>query len=448
MTEFRLDLDWQATGDADPHLRDTSAWLAIRLGDACLTRNLDAWSRTVRDNILVSAYPLAMWLAASWWRLSFEPLPAPGTQPDVDWRMAHELGAANHGYVWPRVVFAADGQSINVWAHQTDNPKQSANYLCNLDTPRAVLLADFQLGVTRFIEDVIYRAEACDHRSTDLAALWAAVREDMSDERAHARRTLEAELGFEPEECPAEHIAHALRLQDATGTSAMSELVPIFGKSRHGTALDQLEALKDARGLMGAPQITPSPHTPSPTTPPWQQGMTAARALRKQLGNCGAPINNAQLLDLLGITQSQEAAWQPQQKHPVGIAKPTARGLIDFLPRKRHPIGKRFELARLVGECMMRTGAESDWLVESDLATATQKRQRAFAAELLCPIDALVEFLDGDYSESAQEDAADHFEVSETTIAALLANNACLPIAESARLPYRVQTQAFQRLDT
>ena len=86
--------------------------------------------------------------------------------------------------------------------------------------------------------------------------------------------------------------------------------------------------------------------------------------------------------------------------------------------------------------------------VESDLATATQKRQRAFAAELLCPIDALVEFLDGDYSESAQEDAADHFEVSETTIAALLANNACLPIAESARLPYRVQTQAFQRLDT
>lgn len=29
MTEFRLDLDWQATGDADPLLRDTSAWLAI-----------------------------------------------------------------------------------------------------------------------------------------------------------------------------------------------------------------------------------------------------------------------------------------------------------------------------------------------------------------------------------------------------------------------------------
>jgi hypothetical protein len=195
MTEFRLDLAWQATGDADPLLRDTSAWLAIRLGDACLTRNLDTWSRTVRDNILVSAYPLAMWLTASWWRLSFEPLPAPGTQPDVDWRMAHELGAANHGYVWPRVVFAADGQSINVWAHQADNPKQSANYLCNLDTPRAVLLADFQLGVTRFIEDVIYRAEACDHRSTDLAVLWAAVREDMSDERARARRTLEAELG-------------------------------------------------------------------------------------------------------------------------------------------------------------------------------------------------------------------------------------------------------------
>src|SRR5690606_17668600 len=122
-----------------------------------------------------------------------------------------------------RVVFAADGPSINVWAHQADNPKQSANYLCNLDAPRSVLLADFQLGVSRFIEDVIRRAEALDHQATDLAVLWAAVREDMSDERTSALRTLEAELGFEPEECLAEDIAHALRLQEATGTSAMSE---------------------------------------------------------------------------------------------------------------------------------------------------------------------------------------------------------------------------------
>jgi hypothetical protein len=47
--------------------------------------------------------------------------------------------------------------------------------------------------------------------------------------------------------------------------------------------------------------------------------------------------------------------------------------------------------------------------VSADLATARQKFQRAFAAEFLCPINSLVEYLSEDFSDTALEDAALRF---------------------------------------
>ena len=58
-----------------------------------------------------------------------------------------------------------------------------------------------------------------------------------------------------------------------------------------------------------------------------------------------------------------------------------------------------------------------------DKATARQQYQKAFAAELLCPIDALTAFLEDDYSDVAIDEAAGHFGVSPMAVNALLANN-------------------------
>lgn len=439
MAELRFDIDWLSTGEADPVLRDTSARLVIQLGDCCLTRNLDTWSKTVRDSVLVSAYPLALWFASSWWRLNFEPLPASGSQPDVDWRMAHELAAANHGYVWPGILFASDGENINLWARHTDTPGQSVNYLCDLDGPRHVPLADFQRSVTRFIEEVLHRAEAVGCGQTDLASLWHLICDDMSNPSLRPVRMLEAQMGFDPEECPESLITRALRLRDETGPGALSELAPIFGRRDDGSALDQIEHLRSVRGLRGSPQRIPQGMFFSQgSTAPWQQGVEAARSLRSRLGNEQQPITNRHLLDLLGLTQNQDENWQPAGKLKVGIAKPADNGQFDFIPRKQHPISKRFELARMVGEYLLSDREQAGWRVESDLSTATQKRQRAFAAEFLCPVAALTGFLDGDYSESALEDAAEHFSVSETTVSSLLANNGYLPTSGAASLPYRM----------
>jgi len=125
MTKFKFICEWQASGNDEPAYQYTMADLALYVGNVNLMVNENIWSRTVRKSALLSAYPLAMWLASSWWRLSWEPLPARGT-PSVDWRMAHELGTAGHGFVWPRIIFASDGEMMQVWAgivNDNDNHK-------------------------------------------------------------------------------------------------------------------------------------------------------------------------------------------------------------------------------------------------------------------------------------------------------------------------------------
>lgn len=49
--------------------------------------------------------------------------------------------------------------------------------------------------------------------------------------------------------------------------------------------------------------------------------------------------------------------------------------------------------------------------------------QRAFAAELLSPFEAVEEMLADDYSTESQQDVAKHFQVSDMTIRTLLVNH-------------------------
>ena len=439
MAEFKLSIDWLSAHGGAAALRETTGELAIHLDTKCLTRNEDVWSSTVRDTVLVSGYPLALWLASSWWRLNFEPLPQFGVRPDVDWRMAHELGAANQGYVWPRIILAADGESMNIWAEPITEPGQSIQYLYGLDRPQAVSLANFQREVDGFIERVLARLQARGHRDTELAELWALIQEERVEPEARRYRTLEAQFGYDPDDCPESMLDEALRLQRRTGVVAMSELAPVFGRSSgKASGVSDIASLAEQKGVEGQPSISAEDFMPtSPTQKPWERGIEQARQLRQALVNKEQPINNLELYELLGITEKQLDDWSPAERSQAAIAERVKGKGLRYMPRKRHPVARRFELARLIGEVMSRSADDENWLVSTDIATAMQKRQRAFAAEFLCPIDSLLEYLEGDYSENAFEGAANHFDVSEKTIESLLANHGYLSsVSHEPKLPY------------
>jgi len=418
------------------------AQLALRVGGVNLTQNEDTWSRTIQDHVLVAAYPLAIWLASSWWRLMYEPLPAQGTHPSIDWRMAHELGAANHGFVWPQIIFASDNEAMQIWAVSSHtNAKQSVRYLNGLDQPAPVPLADFQRSAEHFIADVLSRLAAVACPDTDLANLWQLIQEERRDEKSSVYRRLEAEMGYDPDECPEQKMQIALELGNEAGLATLSELAPLYGESATAP-LTTIKDLAASPGMVGTPEVslTRGKAHMARGTPPWQRAVTEARRIRGDIvGNIADPIDNATLCGLLGLKSSDIEQWQPDTRSALSIAIPAPQNGFKFLPRKKNPSGKRFELARFLGDFLSTTQTDSRWLASTDLHTSRQKYQRAFAAEFLCPIEGLKEYLQDDYSESAQEDAAQYFEVSEQTVRSLLTNNGLIqPNLPEASLPYRI----------
>lgn len=437
MAELRINAKWMASTSGEPEVMATAALVDMYVDNISLTRNQDIWAETVRDNVFVSAYPLAMWFASSWWRLNHEPLPT--QQPCHNWRMVHELGAANHGFVWPRVIFIPDGEAINVCAGTLMTPDQSVQYLRALEVPRMVTLAGFQQSVECFIHSVLARLDAKGLAGSNLAHLWALVQEDLADPEAVRRRKLEAELGFDPEECPEQALNAALLWESQVGDSALSELAPAIAASGATPDLSLIGQLASVGGIIGIPDISPDSLDRLDHGAPWERAIHDARALRNKMGNVSGPVPDRSLYDLLGMSSEAAANWSaPVGRSPVAVAIPMNDHQLKFVPRRHSPAGKRFELARFLGEYLRPPIHEARWLVSTDLSTFRQKYQRAFAAEFLCPIDSLTSFLDGDFSSYAIEEAATEFDVSEQTITSLLLNNGYIHHHWTDSLPYRM----------
>jgi len=332
-------------------------------------------------------------------------------------------------------LFVPDGESMSLWSEPVSTPGQSVNYTSIPDMPRPVALEEFQYKTDAFIDEVISRLYATGQTQTDLNSLWTLIKEDRANPECAKIRQLEAQMGFDPEECPPSIIEEALRLQQSTGQAAMSELAPVFGEN-----VRKIRSLDEVSGLRGRPSECLYEKVTFWHGQPWEQGMAAAKQLRKDIGLSQDCVPDKILLDLLGITESQMSGWSPSENIPAAVVKPVLSGSWDMIFRKRHPLSRRFEWARFLGDLLSRPTSEEGWLVSSDLTTARQKRQRSFAAEFLCPIDALLAFLDGDYSESAQESAAEHFQVSEKTIETLLMNHGYTDRRVETQLPYRLVT--------
>jgi len=286
-------------------------------------------------------------------------------------------------------------------------------------------LDEFQSGVDEFISAVVRRLAAVGHGGSDLAQLWGLIQADRQDPEATRYRRIEAALGYDPDECPLGLIEQALAYDQAMGGSALAELAPLYGKFGSEPSLAALDELREQPGLVGKPAV-PDLHLARPKSaaePPWVRAVSAARALRETIGVGEGKVGNETLQELLGL-QRVDTMEQPEAgvKRRSGVGVPQSAGQIKFMPRKRHPVSRRFELSRFIAD-LVQTQGTPQWLTSTDLSTSRQKFQRAFAAEFLCPIDELTSFLDGDYSESGIEDAAEYYDVSEHTVASLLANH-------------------------
>lgn len=441
MSELRIKHEWSSYDDALAEVGETTARVGIFLDSYCLTKNHDMFSKTVRDQIHVSLYPLAMWFASSWWRLHYEVLPdSARNAPSHDWRMSHEMASANMGFVWPQILFSPDSESVQVWARASQETKEeSVRFLNGLDFPHSIPKGNFTQEVASLIEDVIARLHEVGCQNSDLAAIWGFICEDLNSPKELRKRRLEAVLGFDPESCPESLIQQAIDVEEKVGADSFSELSGAYALDAENR-LKAIQSLIQAEGVEGTPDDMLHFNVEHRAREPWQIAVLAAKELRRKIGNTLGLIDSSTIHELLGLPATSFRDGIPGSSAKASVAGPIGRGKMKFLPRRTHPASQRFELARFIGDYVRETTRSPDsWLVSADLSTARQKFQRAFAAEFLCPIDSLVNYLSDDFSEAALEEAANHFVVSERTVESLLMNNGYLPrYAANYGMPYSV----------
>ncbi len=428
MTRLSFDIDWQDEQANDPVLDKTTGDLRIMFGDFCLTENVDTWSEVKRNEVLVSAYPLAIWLASSWWRLQYEVLPVCFTaKPPQDWRQSHEMTAANYGYAWPLVMLSTDRKVMNAWVEQfPSNAGHSVRYLTNSSTPNSIPMSSFTRACSEFIEHVLDRLTSTGCANSDLEQLWSLIRADSNDPIETRKRRFEAQFGFDPEDCPEHHLAELLAIEDDKGDDVLAELSAVR-TWMNGNDTRSIRDIFEAPGIEAQPELPEFSALHAPAVP-WEQAKADAAALRQEINAGETAVSNSILADLFGVDRQMLENQQEFGNQPVAIAGRIDDHRIRFVPQKRHPIARRFEWARLLGgyaDAIVRDG--NSWLASTDAGTARQKYQRAFAAEFLCPICHLTDFLGGDFSESKVEDAATAFDVSDRTVCGQLKNNRILP---------------------
>lgn len=422
---FRIGFEWldRETGDAVD--RATFAQIEITANGRQATRLEDLSARTVRSHVRASAHALAVWLAANWWRLRWEPWAASAS---LEWRLSHNLASAGEGYVWPRLFLSSDGESVRVDNDPTQGePEGSVRYLDRFQT--RVPVDVFVLEVEQFIEAVLERVASVVDEPTPLHVLWNDVRQERADPAMAAWRRLEAKLGFDPGEAPEALVETLIEMSAATGQNASEEVAVAVGANAPRVLQELLASRSDA-GRMTVPDAEAigrrSRAHDSAFAFPWQRAVAMAHDARDAWGLPPGPLHTAALADLFSVSADLilDPDLSTRVPMPAAFREPDSDGRLGVVLTSNYVTGRRFALARLVGDHLSNSG---DRLLPATSArTARQKLQRAFAQEFLCPVRDLVEFLDRDALELSEEDveaAAHHFDVSPLLIESTLRNN-------------------------
>lgn len=352
---LRIEFEWldlEAGSEID---RAFFASIGFALGEEYLTRLEDLSAKTVRNHMRGSAWQLASWLAANWWRLRWEPAPARWWK-DTDWRLAHSMAAAGGGHIWPNAVFSSDGDYIEIVARPTSRtiPYEPIHYLNHIQA--RLFAGDFEQRIDEFMEAVLGRLDTLRLKDNSLARLWREVRSERSDSEAGERRKLEAMAGFDPDAAPDELLEQLMESQDRLGESAVEE-VAAEARNATGHALRPLlELSANGKGpnkggfKISMPDLDAEIPGASTGGLPWQRATKLAALARETWGLGNRPISNHALADLVTADRSmfESEAIGPTDM-PVAF-RTEAYNIYEVYFSRSWEASRRFALSRLLGD--------------------------------------------------------------------------------------------------
>ncbi|MCE8038914.1 hypothetical protein [Halomonas sp. MCCC 1A11062] len=409
---------WESIAD-----NATLAELELMVADLCLTRAEDTLTGGVRRHAVLAANRLAEWLVWNWWRLCYEPRSS-GKEQVPGWFEAHRMPNVGGGWLWPNVEFVSDGVRMRISAKQTSvTAHQPLRYL---SSDHAIIpLISFEKSADDFIEKVCERLNDQRVAEADLPLMWEELQAERADPELTVYRRLEALLGFDPDECPEQLIVTLHHDAALLGQAAVEELAA--GAGNAVISASQLQEWAHSKGVASVKKdrLKWAGHEfrIDHQLAAWRNGVSAARTLRAQEKLDGHPITNRCLAEWFAVPI--ELLESGNHKPELAYELDWEGGQSRVLLRSKWETGRRFELARLLGDTLVQ-GTNERLHLATMQNTYRQKFQRAFAAELLCPIEPLKDVLEGDYTDDAIQGAADNFKVSPLMVTTQLVNNGVL----------------------
>lgn len=389
--------------------------LTMSIQGHCITEHEDFLDEhRVKPALIIDPLPLAEWLMANWWRLRWEGEASRETRHD--WRMSHCLAAASGGVPWPTACFSSDGESIYCQARPTEGQLASLRFLNAVES--WVPASAFEGAVDTILAQTLEQVDQ-DHA---LHQLWHQLQEERSSWQASAWRRLEARMGYDPDMAPEWLMERLIDMSQKIGMQAVEEVASESLDNPVARIQEMQQELQHSPLRMrhcGKELSQDTGATPAGYDVPWKRAERVARSVRQQLGIGNEPISNQRLSEYLEIPGSVLESQYSTQSWGGGLRDSDG---VHFQLSAGRETSRRFSVARLLGDHL--DTPESETLLPITKAkTARQKFQRAFAQELLCPIQGLVEWLDTEAPDEEQiENAADFFHVSPMVVEHTLEN--------------------------
>jgi hypothetical protein len=409
---LKLHLEWEdPCGAKGDDLRATWCRFTIKIGDVSVTRVFDQRAQTVRDAIYCPAYPLAEWLVYNWWPLLHEAKKSESVNSD----QRHNIRFASEGFALPDLEFFSEDPLIRArWKPL----KPHAAPVQFLEQGSALLAKDhFACEIHAYLDTVCARLEAAQRDSNPLCKEWRAVVETKEKEREFCQ--FSGALGVDPYAVDAgkaqEIIAVEKELPNelkrefflAANPDALNQQSNWVKKCLKG--LETLEVKTVLAGKRGDYRQLPA----FPTA--WESGYKMAEKFRKDfnLGSEESPVHSE---DLCKARKGYLPVIKVLDGEPLGaVARLDSPGGPQVAMAKERETGKKFLLARAL--CDYRCANGENWALLTSIRSDRQKRNRAFAAQVLAPAAGIGKHLSGSRT-TVEEigDIASHFEVSEWLI--------------------------------
>ncbi|MCY4007764.1 MAG: hypothetical protein OXE84_13235 [Rhodobacteraceae bacterium] len=417
-----------------PEECSTFGRLVVKANGYLLTCGIESESNALCEGPLISGYALAEWLVWNWWRIMWE-MPSQGSkQTQPEWALAHHMNTAGDGYIWPCIEIESDGKSAKLTSKPSMRGEKALFQYLGTSYPAIIPMCALESAIDGFVQAVLSRLDDSGLQTTNLHCLWRDLNQERQQKDLTRYRKLEAVLGCDADEVDEAVITNYLADADRFGEDAVAELVAAEtdGTSPHNGRTWSQEIEDQARGGfdMNAEDtlclINPKGRPLCGHLHAWRFGESLAQALRQQEGLGDQCIPNDRLAAFAGtvhdiITSPSSRAG----KMSFVLNGGNGRAKVTLRPTKWEA-SRRFELARLIGDRLVHTQIENS---NERLYPATtshsyrQKMQRAFAAEFLCPFQAVETMIGNDLSEEKQDEVASHFKVSPMTVRTQLVNN-------------------------